>query len=102
MHKWLWSIDFLPGERGNWLSVSWLLTSLEGRSQGQAGSRSPRAQPDFYLQVTFKELGRAKVGGTRSPGAEGRSDLRGEWALGVTQSASQMALMEESACHGRH
>ena len=39
MHKWLWSIDFLPGERGNWLSVSWLLTSLgEGRSQGQAGS----------------------------------------------------------------
>ena len=83
MHKWLWSIDFLPGERGNWLSVSGLLTSLgEGRSQGQAGSRSPRAQPDhfyiFYLPVTFKELGRAKVGGPRSPGAEGRPDLRGE------------------------
>lgn len=69
MHKWLWSIDFLPGERGNWLSVSWLLTSLgEGRSQGQAGSRSPRAQPDhFYIFLFTSHIQRA------GPGQSGRA-----------------------------
>lgn len=64
MHKWLRSIDFLTGERGNWLSVSWLLTPLgEGRSQGQAGSRSPGAQPDhFYVFLFTSHIQRAGQG----------------------------------------
>ena len=53
---------------------------------GPRGQLCPGAQQTvftyFYLQVTFKELGQVKLGRTRSPGAEGRPDMRSELGSG--------------------
>ena len=56
----------------------------------------------FYLQVTFKGLGKVKLGRTRSPGAEGRSDMRSELgSRSNTECFSDGTNGTEPACQGR-